>query len=48
MVMSLKKNQLSGNMANAQPKPKPRRSKRSGVKKAKLIKSNLEVLKKYK
>jgi hypothetical protein len=35
-------------MANAQPKQKPRRSKRSGMKKAKLIKSNNEVLKKYK
>lgn len=35
-------------MANAQPKPKPRRSRRSGIKKAQLIKSNLEVLKKYK
>jgi hypothetical protein len=35
-------------MANASPKQKPRRSKRSGVKKAKLIKLNNEVLKKYK
>jgi hypothetical protein len=35
-------------MANAQPKPKPRRSRRSGLKKAKLIKLNNEVLKKYK
>jgi hypothetical protein len=35
-------------MANASPKQKPRRSRRSGLKKAKLIKSNLEVLKKYK
>jgi len=35
-------------MANAQPKQKSRRSKRSGVKKVKLIKSNNEVLKKYK
>jgi len=35
-------------MANAQPKQKPRRSKRSGVKKSKLIKQNNEVLKKYK
>ena len=33
-------------MANAQPKPKPRRSRRSGLKKAKLVKSNLEALKK--
>jgi hypothetical protein len=35
-------------MANAQPKPKPRRSKRSGVKKMKLVAQNNEVLKKYK
>jgi hypothetical protein len=35
-------------MAKAQPKQKPRRSRRSGLKKAKLINSNLEVLKKYK
>jgi hypothetical protein len=34
-------------MANAQPKPKPRRSRRSGIKKMKLVKANLEVLKKY-
>lgn len=33
-------------MANAQPKPKPRRSRRSGLKKAALIKKNIEVLKK--
>jgi hypothetical protein len=32
-------------MATSQPKQKPRRSRRSGVKKAKLIKSNIEVLK---
>ena len=35
-------------MANAQPKPKARRSRKSGLKKAKLVKENLEVLKKYK
>jgi len=35
-------------MARAKHNFKPRRSKRSGVKKVKLIKSNLEVLKKYK
>jgi hypothetical protein len=35
-------------MANAQPKQKSRRSRRSGIKKAKLIKLNNEVLKKYK
>jgi hypothetical protein len=35
-------------MANAQPKPKPRRSRRSGLKKAKLVNQNNEVLKKYK
>ena len=34
-------------MANAQPKPKLRRSRRSGVKKMKLVKANLEILKKY-
>ena len=46
--MSSKKNQLSGNMARKQPKQKPRRSKRSGLKKAKQIKQNNEVLKKLK
>jgi hypothetical protein len=35
-------------MANSSPKQKPRRSRRSGIKKAKLIKLNNEVLKKYK
>ena len=35
-------------MANAQPKQKPQRSRRSGLKKAKLVKQNNEVLKKYK
>jgi hypothetical protein len=35
-------------MANSSPKPKPRRSRRSGLKKAKLVKQNNEVLKKYK
>ena len=44
MVMSLKKNQLSGNMANAQKKPKAQRSRRSGIKKAELIKSNQQVI----
>lgn len=34
-------------MANAQPKHKPRRSRKSGLKKAALIKKNLEVLKKF-
>jgi hypothetical protein len=33
-------------MANAKPKPKPMRSRKSGLKKMKLIKQNLEVLKK--
>ncbi len=33
-------------MANAQPKQKPCRSRRSGVKKMKLIKQNLEVINK--
>jgi hypothetical protein len=31
-------------MANAKPKPVPMRSRRSGVKKMKLIKQNLEIL----
>ena len=34
-------------MARAHNNFKPRRSKRSGVKKLKLVKANLEVLKKY-
>ena len=33
-------------MANAKPKPVPIRSRRSGVKKMKLIKANLAILKK--
>lgn len=33
-------------MANAKPKPRPMRSRRSGIKKKKLIDSNLEILKK--
>lgn len=33
-------------MANATPKKRPMRSKRSGIKKAELVKTNLEVLKK--
>jgi hypothetical protein len=32
-------------MAKAKPKPVPMRSRRSGLKKMKLIKQNLEVLK---
>ncbi len=35
-------------MANAKKKPKAMRSRRSGIKKAELVKANLEVLKKYK
>jgi len=35
-------------MANAKPKPRPMRSRRSGVKKMKLIKKNLEILSKFK
>lgn len=35
-------------MANAAPKKRAMRSRRSGVKKAQLVKANLEVLKKYK
>ena len=31
-------------MAKAKPKPVPMRSRRSGVKKMKLIKQNLEIL----
>ena len=33
-------------MANAKPKPVPMRSRRSGVKKMKLIKQNLEIINK--
>ena len=33
-------------MAKAAPKPRPMRSRKSGVKKMKLIKQNLEVIKK--
>ena len=35
-------------MANAKKKPVAMRSRRSGLKKAELVKANLEVLKKYK
>ena len=35
-------------MANASPKPKPRRSRRSGIKKLKQIKKNLLILQKLK
>ena len=42
--MSLKKNQHSGNMGSAAKKPKAQRSRRSGIKKAELIKSNQEVI----
>ena len=42
--MSLKKNQHSGNMGTAAKKPKAQRSRRSGVKKAELIKSNQQVI----
>lgn len=34
-------------MANAQKKPKARRSRRSGLKKAELVKNNQHVIKKY-
>lgn len=44
MVMSLRKNQHSGNMANAQKKPKAQRSRRSGIKKAELVKQNQEII----
>ena len=33
-------------MANAAKKPRPMRSRRSGIKKLRLIKQNLEILKK--
>ncbi len=33
-------------MGSAAPKPKPMRSRRSGLKKAKMIKANNEILKK--
>jgi len=33
-------------MANAKPKPKAMRSRRSGLKKAKLYQANVEVIKK--
>lgn len=33
-------------MANAKPKPVPMRSRRSGVKKKKLVDANLAILKK--
>ena len=35
-------------MGTAAKKPRPMRSRRSGVKKSELVKQNLEVLKKYK
>jgi hypothetical protein len=35
-------------MANAKKKPVARRSRRSGIKTATQIKTNLEILKKYK
>lgn len=34
-------------MANAKPKPKAQRSRRSGIKKAELVKSNQQVLSLY-
>jgi hypothetical protein len=42
--MSLKKQNQSGNMANAQKKPKAQRSRRSGIKKAELVKQNQETI----
>ena len=35
-------------MANAKPKKRPMRSVRSGVKKAELVKTNLEILNRIK
>ena len=34
-------------MARAKKKPKPMKSRKSGLKTAKLLKSNYEILKKY-
>jgi hypothetical protein len=34
-------------MANAKKKPKAQRSRRSGIKKAELLKANQQVIKKY-
>jgi hypothetical protein len=45
--MSLKKKLQSGNMAQKKKKPVAQRSRRSGVKKAELVKSNQQVLKRY-
>ena len=42
--MNSKKNQQLGNMANKSPKPRAKRSVRSGVKKAHLVKSNQETI----
>lgn len=42
--MSLKKKLQSGNMANAKSKPKAQRSRRSGIKKAELVKSNQQTI----
>lgn len=42
--MSLKKNQHSGNMAQKKKKPVAQRSRRSGIKKAELVKSNKETI----
>ena len=45
--MSLKKKLQSGNMAQKKKKPTAQRSRRSGIKKAELIKLNQEVLSLY-
>lgn len=42
--MSLKKNQQLGNMAQKKKQPKAQRSRRSGVKKAELVKLNQETI----
>lgn len=42
--MNLKKKLQSGNMANAAKKPRAKRSIRSGVKKAQLVKRNQETI----
>ena len=42
--MSLKKKHQSGNMAQKKKKPVAQRSRRSGIKKAELIKLNQQVI----
>ena len=42
--MSLKKKNHSGNMAQKKKKPVAQRSRRSGIKKAELVKLNQEII----